>query len=134
MLVIRDEQKNSLRLAMREQFQLALEDELRADFPDAAGALGEGELSALVAWAVERAPRYAIESAAGIAVFAKISLALGEYFDEDPDLPFAADILAGQRHRTELEKLSALVEATALYLGTAEGGAPVDHSASAYKA
>lgn len=66
---------------------------LLALYPGEAGALGPVALRQLVDDGIARARGYNLDSERDIALFVDLSLFLGSGFDQDPELPWAAEIL-----------------------------------------
>lgn len=93
MIHVNAEQMAALEDTARVQYQARLCERLFALYPQEAGALGEPGVAALVADGQTRAAQYGIDSERDVALFVDLTLFLGDGFDSDPDLPWAAEIL-----------------------------------------
>ncbi len=91
-----------IRAAQLEAFRRAGEQEyvdrilpyLYEDLPDDCRALGPAEVLRLAQAGIERAARHRVSSECNVYCFIRLMIALGEAFDEDEALPWAAHALA----------------------------------------
>ncbi len=79
-------------------------------FPDACQALGDDGTRRRIRMGVERAERYDILGRRDVCKYIDVMFTLGPGFDEDPELPWARQILA-PRGEAPSEKVDHLVQA-----------------------
>ena len=84
MLTIREVQMRAFEVSMRERFLEDLQHALVPAIPALAEHLGPDELQRRIATAVDRAAQLGIRQESSMAVFVKLSLAIGPRFDELP--------------------------------------------------
>lgn len=89
---IGDEQIAAQRSAVLDRFLLEQEQRFRAHTPAFAAAFG-GALRAAIRFLAERAAGHGLRSRRDLACYLTVGLWLGSFFDEDPQLPWAASIL-----------------------------------------
>lgn len=97
MLIIREEQRQALRAAMREPFIDRVMESVGETMPQLEPAIGTAELRRRVADAVARALGHGFETNAQVTTFVGCALALGDGFEESPNYPWAAEILADRQ-------------------------------------
>ncbi|HYR27296.1 MAG TPA: hypothetical protein VEU30_02450 [Thermoanaerobaculia bacterium] len=96
MLKIRGEQLAALQASMEERFVTRMQEHAREWFPAACAVLTLEELTARIRNGIARARGYGFTSEEDHCRFIDLSFVLGEHFDDDPALPWVAEIL-GQR-------------------------------------
>lgn len=101
MLTIRDVQMRALEVTIKESFLRSLQHSLVLTLPVLAERLGLDELQQRIATAFDRAAERGIRQKSSVAVFVRLSLAIGPRFDE---LPAALAILSGD-HGTPDERM-----------------------------
>jgi hypothetical protein len=93
MLVIRREQQEAMRSALRARFEARMVAHLGRFFPMICAALGDAETLQAIRDGIERAERHGISSGPDICLYIDVMFAFGREFDEDPSLPWARAIL-----------------------------------------
>lgn len=101
MLTIRDEQMLAFEATMKERFLEGLHRSLVLALPALAGSLDPDELQQRIVTAVDRAAQRGLRQESSVAMFVKLSLAIGPRFDE---LPAASAILSDD-HGTPDERM-----------------------------
>jgi len=94
MLKIRGEQLAALQASMEERFVARTQGHVREWFPAACMVLSSDELTARIRDGIARARGYGFTSEQDHCRFIDLSFVLGEHFDDDPALPWVAEILA----------------------------------------
>ncbi|HXX23702.1 MAG TPA: hypothetical protein VEO19_11180 [Terriglobia bacterium] len=89
MLIIREAQ---LRILVADAFERSLVQHVIRCFPERARRIGNDELPAVIKDRRARAARY-FSSESGIRTFVDLTCVFGDTFDEDPELPWAREIL-----------------------------------------
>jgi hypothetical protein len=97
MLIIRQEQFRALTGAFDEEFERAMVQYLRRQFPRECLDRSDDDLQSFVRRAKERAARYDIELHEDICRFANLMMVLGPEFDTDPGIGWARQILSSWR-------------------------------------
>lgn len=93
MLKIRKEQNDELAKAAVKRFEDWMVVHLNKFFPEHCKALGpEGTLES-IRYAIERSATYEIVSERDVCKYTDLMFAFGRDFDEDPNLPWASEIL-----------------------------------------
>lgn len=93
MLVIRHAQMDALARSAMEPFVENVIAHLRRVWPEECAAMGEEGLEAFVARGMAKCERYGIETEYDVGRFCDLMLLLTPDFDEDPNIPWAQDIL-----------------------------------------
>jgi hypothetical protein len=96
MLVIRKEQIEVLKqvpLAVFKQKMVAL---LREDFPRDCEILGDEQIRKVLELGIGRAKGYGFDTRGDVCDYIVLMFKLGSFFDEDPLLPWAAELLKGR--------------------------------------
>ncbi len=94
MLIIRDQQLQALAL---ETFEPWMVGHLEEFFPEDIAGLGPKTMSARIRVAVKQARQYGFVEDSQLCRYVDLTFILGPAFDQDPDLPWAAEILADRR-------------------------------------
>jgi hypothetical protein len=92
-LVIRHAQMDALARSAMEPFVENVIAHLRRVWPEECAAMGDEGLEAFVARGMARCERYGIETEYDVGRFCDLMLLLTPDFDEDPNIPWAQDIL-----------------------------------------
>lgn len=93
MLVIRHAQMDALARSAMEPFVENVIAHLRRVWPEECAAMGDEGLEAFVARGMAKCDRYGIETEYDVGRFCDLMLLLTPDFDEDPNIPWAQDIL-----------------------------------------
>jgi len=99
-MVIRSEQMLALEQACNKAFGERMLARIRQYFPKHAELLSEDELRVLIALARERARSHDLVSERNVALYLDLMCFLGSGFDTDPQIPWAAEILADRSFPT----------------------------------
>lgn len=119
MLVIRQSQIEEFERQGDVLSAARLAEQVSEDFPETAQRLGGKRLLAAVEEGLQRAARYGFVTKETATLYVYVMFTFGRRFDEDPALPWAAEILRG---RTEAAvRASELYEAAAEREATANG-------------
>jgi len=97
MLTLRPPQVQALDLAILERFDDEMLAMLGREFPVDAELLGDEGARPVVALARERAQHHRLPGRGAVAAYLCLMMVLGSYFDEDPQLPWAAQALKPPR-------------------------------------
>jgi hypothetical protein len=92
-LVIRHAQMDALARSAMEPFVENVIAHLRRVWPEECAAMGDEGLEAFVARGMAKCERYGIETEYDVGRFCDLMLLLTPDFDEDPNIPWAQDIL-----------------------------------------
>jgi hypothetical protein len=125
MLTIRDSQVEAFRAASRRNLVRRIYDCLSEYWAGEFAEIGDGAVDEFIGNAIGRAGRHGFVRDVDVGRFVNLTLLLGEEFDEDPDLPWAAEILASSTLHPQ-HKLDQLLER-----GLAETRSPARLTASA---
>jgi hypothetical protein len=109
-LTIRREQMTALADLTRAAFAEQMVVHLHRFFPEACAALGEARVREAIAFGVQRAGRYDCRSERSLCKYLNLMFAFGHDFDVDPQLPWAAQILADDDTVAFLPKIDRLVD------------------------
>ena len=93
MLVVREQQIETLRSAARERFEADLASHLREFFPRHVSFLGDAHLAVLVGYCIARARAHDFCSDYATFLYVDLAFMLGSHFDEDPQLTWVAALL-----------------------------------------
>lgn len=99
MLTIRKEQYNKLQEATITGFENRMLAHLTKFFPERCEALGTEGTLGFIRYSVPRAAKYGIVAERDVCIFADIMIVLGKDFDEDPEFPWAKNILGDEEIR-----------------------------------
>ncbi len=113
MLVIRAAQMEALARAAMDPFVENVIAHLRRVWPEECAAMGDEALEALVAHGLAKCDRYGVETEYDVGRYCDLMLLLTRDFDEDPNLPWAQDILTapGFDGRMKVDQLMEHTEA-----------------------
>jgi hypothetical protein len=93
MLTIRRSQFDALGIAMVRRFEDLLLGKMETVFPRESERLGDDGMRAVVRLGMERAQGHVFSADEDVFAFVALMFMLGSYFDEDPQLPWAAEAL-----------------------------------------
>lgn len=93
MLIIRKEQMEVFRANMRKSFENEALDYARENFPGDCDVLGEAQTRIVIDLGIDRAAEHGFDTKGDVCDYIMLMFALGSYFDEDPQLPWTAEIL-----------------------------------------
>lgn len=93
LFLIRREQMNVLAAASKEQFEENIMAHLRRVWPDDTASMSDDVLLQWVRYGVARGERYDIDTEFDVARFLDVMFLFDPQFDENPTLPWAAEIL-----------------------------------------
>ncbi len=96
MLVIRKAQMAVLEQAVLRTFENRMLEHLKEFFPKHCEILGEEQVRKVIRLGIERAEQYGLVSERDIHLYVGLMFMLGSYFDQDPQLPWAAKILTDE--------------------------------------
>lgn len=99
-MVIRSEQMLALKQACNKAFEERMLARIRQYFPKHAELLSEDQLRVLIALALKRARSHDLVSERNVALYLDLTCLLGSGFDIDPQIPWAAEILADRSFPT----------------------------------
>lgn len=105
---IRAEQMKAFEAAAVVNFDAHVVEKLKERFPKQGEAMGNEALKALVRLGREQAEKHGFKTSRSIDAYILLMPALGSYFDRDPQLPWAAEILAKPGFKDEHERMAAL--------------------------
>jgi len=109
-MIIRHEQMRVFEQIMARGFEERMLARVRLVFPKHPVMLGEEQLLLLVRLAVEKARKYTLTTERNVALFLDLMCLLGSGFDTDPQMPWAAEILADRSFVSDDERADALHE------------------------
>jgi hypothetical protein len=115
MLIIRKEQMQVFEQAAVKSFESRMVEHLKKEFPKHSEAMGEGALQKVVRRGRERAAKYGLAGERSVRLYLELMLMLGSGFDEDPQLPWAADVLRNQGAGEETARIDALYKKVGEY-------------------
>ena len=106
MLKIRKKQMVVLLPPQREKFVKAVHEYMRVNYPEDCEVLGTVQTRRVINLGIDRAAAYGVEVRGDVCSYITLMFSLGSYFDEDPLLPWAAEVLVNR----EIERPAAMVE------------------------
>ena len=109
-MIIRREQMRVFEQVMQTGFEERMLARIREFFPKHPVMLGEEQLLLLVRLAVEKARRHTLITERNVALFLDLMCLLGSGFDADPQMPWAAEILADRSLAADDERTDVLHE------------------------
>jgi hypothetical protein len=122
MLKIRKEQMEEFEKASLKQFEEEMADHLQKCFPEECEAFDKQGLYDIIRYAIKKAGEYRIELRRDIFVFTDVMFAFGRNFDNDPDFPWAKEILnAPEFEDDSSDKVDALYEEAMKHIDLAQG-------------
>jgi len=107
-LVIRESQMRAFEEAGARGFEDRMVERLRSNFPNHEKNLGENQLRVMVRLAVDRARNHWLTTERSIALYLDLMCVLGSGFDDDPQYPWAAALLADRSFPTQDERIDLL--------------------------
>lgn len=93
MLTLRPEQMTALRRVRHDDFLARLRRHVETHFPDAVRGLGREGLRRTLTERLRRGRHHGFETERDLVKWVNLTFVLGEGFDRDPELPWAARIL-----------------------------------------
>lgn len=127
MLTIRTEQMDALAAAMRPSLIERLVNDVREHFARHCEILGDEQLRKTVALGVDSAAGYGLASEREVFLYLCLMFMLGSFFDTDPQLPWAARILAADNLPDGFAKVQALYKEAMGYLDRTIGKNDMEH-------
>jgi len=117
MLNIRKEQSDAMDKAAIKSFKDRMVDHLNKFFPEHCEELGSEGTREAICYAVGRAAEYGISAERDICIYTDIMVVFGQDFDEDPEFPWAQEILNDDSLEDEpAEKVDRLHEAATKHI------------------
>ena len=120
MLIIRDEQMDTLRNYMQQRFEDLMVVHLNQYFPRQCETLGEENLRRTIRYGIEQASTYAIDVELDVSRYLNLMFTFGRDFDRDRQLPWASSILTRKDFSSGARKMDALYEEAAKHVPQAE--------------
>lgn len=93
MLVMREAQMTTFEQVAIHNFENRLLEHLKEFFPRHCEILGDEQVRKVIRLGIERAGQYDLTSERNVDLYVNLMFMLGSYFDQDPQLPWAAKIL-----------------------------------------
>ena len=121
MLQIRDKQMAAFERAARQRFEERLVERARKNFPRFVEIVGDKAVGSAVHKGYSRAETHELRSEREICLFVDVAIMLGSGFDTDPQLPWAAAILADEKLSSPLARAETLHERAMGYLDEVVG-------------
>jgi len=121
MLKIRSGQMEAFERAAVKQFEDRTIEHLRKYFPKHCEIYGEANLRQIIQLALERAKSFGVISERGVRMYIDLMFLLGGGFDQDPQLPWAAEILKDESIADESARIDRLYEKAMSYLDRVSG-------------
>lgn len=121
MLVIRETQMTVLEQAAVRTFESRMLEHLKEFFPKHCEILGEEQARRVIRLGIERAEQYGLASERDIHLYVGLMFMLGSYFDQDPQLPWAAKILTDENIVYPSHRADQLHNRAMAYLNQAAG-------------
>lgn len=125
MLIIRKEQIEEFGKIAQKRFVEGMVAHLFQFFPEECEALGTEETVEAIYDALERAGHYGFVSERDVCLYMDVMFAFGRDFDEDPDLPWAKEILNDEALSRPLERIDKLYDVAMEKAEQARGIKPV---------
>jgi hypothetical protein len=110
MLIIRKEQMQVFEEAAVRGFESRMVEHLKKEFPKQSEAMGDAAVREVVRRGREKAATYGFAGERSIRLYLQLMLTLGSGFDEDPQLPWAAEVLRKQDAGDETARIDALYQ------------------------
>ena len=121
MLVIREEQMSVLAQAVARNFENRLLEHLQEFFPRQGQILGVEQSRALIRLGIAQAEKYGFETERDVYLYVGLMCMLGSYFDQDPQLPWAAKILTDENIVYPNDRADQLYHRAMVFLNEAAG-------------
>ena len=118
---IRKEQMEAFSEAGAQHFEDHMVEYLWEYFPGQCEVLTEDVVRTVIRHGMERAGNHEIETERDLSYYITLMFLLGSHFDEDPQVPWAADMLADENLRDDLYRLDRLYARAMEYLDEAAG-------------
>jgi len=125
MLIIRKEQEEEFAKIALKQFEESMVVHLNQFFPEECEALGQEGTAEAIRHGLERAGRYGFVTERDLCLYMDVMFAFGRDFDEDPDLPWAKEILSDEALSRPLERIDKLYDVAMEKAEQARGIKPV---------
>lgn len=113
-LVLSEQQAAEMKVRERDLFADELFAAMQKEYPTRFSSLGEATMREWVRYGCSRSARYGIQTQPGMRAYVALMMLLGRRFDEDPELPWASDLLG--RRLPPTEKMSRLQRVAQEYL------------------
>jgi hypothetical protein len=126
MLVIRKKQQEAFTKAVARGLECNLLTHATRQFPVRVHRMGEPAARAMIRKAVAACGKFGIEDEYEISRYLDLMFLLGEDFDTDASLPWAAAVL-GAPALAAKEKMDRLCERAGQHLGLAAAAGPMEH-------
>ena len=121
MLVMRQTQMATFEQAAVHNFENRLLEHLREFFPKHCEILGDEQVRKVICLGIEQAKQYDLVSARDLYFYVGLMFMLGSYFDQDPQLPWAARILKDENIVYSHDRIDRLHERAMAFLNEAAG-------------
>lgn len=120
-LVIREEQMETFRLAARRAFEEEMLTHLAGFSPYLVRSAGAESLRRAIRFGIEQAQSHGLTSRGPVRLYLESMLLFGWRFDSDPQYPWARTILAGQAAGAQMEAAKALYDKVVDYRAKVAG-------------
>jgi len=107
-MIIRQEHMVALEQAAARGFQSRMLERMRSHFPKHAQCLSEPQQLAVIQLSAKRAQDHGLTAERSVALYLDLMCVLGSEFDTDPQIPWAAAILADRRFPTQADRIDLL--------------------------
>ena len=121
MLVIRKAQMAVLEQAVVRTFENRMIEHLEEFFPKHCEILGREQVRKVIRLGLERAEKYDLVSERDVHLYVGLMFMLGSYFDQDPQLPWAAKILTDEEITDPNDRADQLYDQAMAYLDEVAG-------------
>ena len=121
MLVMRDAQMGTFEQAAVHNFENRLLSHLKEFFPRHCEILGDEQVRKVIRLGIERAEQYELFSERDLHLYVGLMFMLGSYFDQDPQLPWAAKILTDENIVYPNDRADQLYDRAMVFLNEAAG-------------
>jgi hypothetical protein len=109
MLIIRREQVDAFSPLIRKKFVDEVLEYIRGYYPEDCEALGDEQMRRAIDFGIDRAAAHGFDIKGDVCSYITLMFSLGSYFDEDPLVPWAAEVLEDNEtdRSTVMERLYA---------------------------
>lgn len=121
MLVMRETQMATFKQAAIHNFENRLLEHLKKFFSKHCEILGEEQVRKVICLGIERAGQYELVSERDLYLYVDLMFMLGSYFDQDPQLPWAAKILKDENIVYPNDRIDRLHDRAMAFLNEAAG-------------
>ena len=121
MLVMRETQMATFEQAAIHNFENRLLEHLKEFFPRHCEIFGEEQVRKVIRLGIERAEQYELVSERDLHLYVGLMFMLGSYFDQDPQLPWAAKILKDENIADPSDRIDQLHDRAMAFLNEAAG-------------